>query len=91
MGRGCQKASPLLFMVMEEKASGKRRSGTVDQDQLKKRLEMLDKRLDNIDSVVTALVERVMRQPVTIEVSCPKCGNVVQIMLTSSTKSSGKS
>jgi hypothetical protein len=56
----------------------------------KKRLEMLDKRLDNIDSVVTALVERVMRQPVTIEVTCPKCGSVVQIMLTSSIKSTGK-
>jgi hypothetical protein len=31
----------------------------MDQEQFKKRLEMLDKRLDNIDSVVTALVERV--------------------------------
>jgi len=47
-------------------------------------------RLDNIDSQVTALVERVMRQPVTIEVACPKCGNVVQIMLTSNIRSSGK-
>ncbi len=64
---------------------------TVDPEQFKKRVEMLDKRLDNIDSVVTALVERVMRQPVTVEVTCPKCGNVVQIMLTSNVKSSGKS
>jgi len=63
---------------------------TMDQEQMKKRLEMLDKRLDNIDSQVTALVERVMRQPVTIEVACPKCGNVVQIMLTSNIRSSGK-
>ncbi len=63
----------------------------MDQEQFKRRLEMLDKRLDNIDSVVTALVERVMRQPVTIEVTCPKCGSVVQIMLTSNIKSSGKS
>jgi hypothetical protein len=62
----------------------------VDQERFKKRLEMLDKRLDNIDSVVTALVERVMRQPVTIGVTCPKCGNVIQIMLTSNIKSSGK-
>jgi len=79
-----------LFMVMEEKAASRKRSGTVDQEQLKKRLEMLDKRLDNIDSVVTALVERVMRQPVTIEVSCPKCGNVVQISVTSNVKSGSK-
>ena len=58
-------------------------------DQLEKRLEMLDQRLDNIDSVVTALVERVMKQPVSIDVACPKCGSVVQIMLTSSTKIGG--
>ena len=58
----------------------------MEPEQLQKRLEMLDQRLDNIDSMVTALVERVMRQPVTVEVTCPKCGSVVQIMLTSSTK-----
>ncbi len=62
----------------------------IDQEQFKRRLEMLDKRLDNIDSVVTALVERVMRQPVTMEVSCPKCSSVVQIQLTSSLKSGVK-
>jgi len=58
----------------------------MEPEQIEKRLEMLDQRLDNIDSMVTALVERVMRQPVTVEVTCPKCGSVVQIMLTSSTK-----
>ena len=63
---------------------------TADLEHTKKRLEMLDKRLDNIDSVVTALVERVMSQPVTIEMTCPKCGSAVQIMLTSSTKIAGK-
>ena len=71
-----------------EKADKK--STAMDQERVKKRLEMLDKRLDNIDSQVTALVERIMRQPVTIEVTCPKCGNVIQIMLTSNTRSSGK-
>ena len=67
-----------------------KKSTTMDQEQLKKRLEMLDKRLDNIDSVVTALVERVMRQPVTIEVTCPKCNSVVQVMLTSTIKAGSK-
>jgi hypothetical protein len=73
---------------MPEKAEKK--NMTVDLEHTKRRLEMLDKRLDNIDSQVTALVERVMRQPVTIEVTCPKCGSVVQIMLTSNIRSSGK-
>ncbi len=73
---------------MPEKTEKK--STNVDLEHTKKRLEMLDKRLDNIDSVVTALVERVMRQPVTIEVTCPKCGSVVQMLLTSNTKSTDK-
>jgi len=73
---------------MPEKSEKK--SSTADLEHTKKRMEMLDKRLDNIDSVVTALVERVMRQPVTIEVTCPKCGSVVQIMLTGNTKTTGK-
>ncbi len=62
----------------------------MEEEQLKKRIEALDRRLDNIDSVVTALVERVMRQSVTVEVTCPKCGSVVQMLLTSSVKSSTK-
>jgi len=53
-------------------------------------LEMLDQRLDNIDSVVTALVERVMKQPVTINVSCPKCGSDIQLILTGNVKLNSK-
>jgi len=60
-------------------------------EQIEKKLEMLDQRLDNIDSVVTALVERVMRQPMTIEVTCPKCGSTVQVAITGNVKLSGKS
>lgn len=59
-------------------------------EELKQRFEMLDQRLDNIDTIVTSLVERVMRQPVTIELTCPKCENVIQVMLTSSIKTGGK-
>ena len=59
-------------------------------EKLEKRLEMLDQRLDNIDSVVTALVERVMKQPVTINVSCPKCGSDIQLILTGNVKLNSK-
>ena len=51
---------------------------------------MLDERLDNIDSVVTALVERVMKQPLSIEITCPKCGSVIQTTVTANTKLSGR-
>ncbi len=50
-------------------------------DKLKKRLDMLDQRLDNIDSMVTAVVERVMRQPITLNITCPKCGQNIEIPL----------
>ena len=52
-----------------------------DVEQMKKRLVMLDQRLDSIDSVVTAVVERVMKQPITINVTCPKCGGNLEIAL----------
>jgi hypothetical protein len=59
-------------------------------DNVEKRLEMLDQRLDNIDSIVTALVERIMKQPVTVQLTCPKCGAEVQIMMTSTAKTINK-
>ena len=65
---------------------------TRDQDieQIVKRLNMLDERLDNMDTVITSLVERVMGRPLTIEVSCPKCGQPIQIDITSSVRLRGK-
>ena len=58
--------------------------------QLVKRLDMLDERLDNIDSVVTTLVERVMGRPLVIEVTCPNCGQTVQANVTSGVRLRGK-
>ena len=53
----------------------------VDIEHLKKRLDMLDQRLDNIDSVITAVVERVMKQPITFNVTCSNCGRNIEIAL----------
>jgi hypothetical protein len=55
-------------------------------DQMEQRMEMLDRRLDNIDTVVTALVERIMKQPITIEITCPSCGSPVEMTLTGNVK-----
>ena len=52
-----------------------------DLERLKQRLDMLDERLDNIDSVLTSVAERIMKQPVTITLSCPHCGKDIEIAL----------
>ncbi|MFC2065517.1 hypothetical protein ACFLUO_00815 [Chloroflexota bacterium] len=53
----------------------------VDINQIAKRLDMLDQRLDNIDSVVSAVVERVMKQPVTLNITCSSCGQNMEIAI----------
>ncbi len=50
-------------------------------EHLQKRLDLLDERLDNIDSIVTVVTERIMKQPITITFTCPKCGGNVEIAL----------
>jgi hypothetical protein len=50
-------------------------------ERLKQRQDLLDERLDNIDSVLTAVAERIMKQPVTINLSCPHCGKNIEIAL----------
>ncbi len=48
---------------------------------IREQLEMLDNRLDNVDSIVSAVAERVMRQPVTLNLTCSKCGQKIEIAL----------
>ena len=62
----------------------------LDIGQLIRRLDMLDERLDNMDSIVTSLVERVMGRPLIMEVSCPNCGQTVQINVTSGVRLRGR-
>ncbi len=59
---------------------------TLDIQRIKKRLDMLDQRLDNIDSMVTAVAERVMSQLITLNVTCPHCGKDVEIAIVGSHK-----
>jgi tRNA(Ser,Leu) C12 N-acetylase TAN1 len=54
---------------------------TAPLEKLEQRLDMLDTRLDNIDSVVSAVAERVMKQPITLNVTCAKCGHKIEIAL----------
>ncbi len=59
---------------------------TLDIEHVKRRLDMLDQRLDNIDSMVTAVAERVMSQPITLNITCPYCGKNIEITIIGSEK-----
>ena len=48
---------------------------------IEERLEAFDRRLDNIDSMVTAVAERVMSRPMVITATCPHCGKNMEIAL----------
>ena len=55
-------------------------------ENIKRRLDMLDQRLDNIDSAVTAAVERVLNQPLTLNMTCPHCGRKLEIAIIGNAK-----
>ncbi|MDD5701268.1 MAG: hypothetical protein PHU23_04370 [Dehalococcoidales bacterium] len=67
-------------MANENKNKGPN-SNEPEIDRLKKRIELLDDRLDNMDSVLTAVAERIMKQPVSISFNCPHCGKDIEISL----------
>ena len=61
---------------------------TAEQEiqRIKQQVDMLDQRLDNIDSMVTAVAERVMSQLVALQITCPHCGKNIEIALVGSQK-----
>ena len=73
-------------MAEENKPSIVAEEQVLNIEHLKRRLDMLDQRLDNIDSVVTALVERVMSQPITLNITCSHCGKNMEIAIIGSEK-----
>ena len=58
----------------------------LDIQRIKQRLDLLDQRLDSIDSMVTAVAERVMSQLVTLNITCPHCGKNIEIAVVGSQK-----
>ncbi len=66
------------------------KDGTIGQpptvEQLQKKIDMLDRRLDDIDSTVSAVVERVMAQAVTLNITCGHCGKRIEIAILSKEK-----
>jgi len=60
----------------------------LDIERIKRRLDMLDHRLDSIDSMVTAVAERVMEQPLNFSLTCPHCGKNIEITILGTQKPS---
>lgn len=58
-------------------------------ENLERRMDMLDRRLDDIDSMVSAVIERVMSQPINLNISCPNCGNGIEVALIGNKKPKG--
>jgi len=73
----------------KDRSSGVASQGHDDVEQLMRRVKMLDERLDNLDSIVTSLVQRVMDKPLTIELTCPKCSQQLEVNITSTMRMRG--
>ena len=68
-------------MAEENKPTAAAEEQALEIQRIHKSLDMLDQRLDNIDSMVTAVAERVMNQPVTLNIVCPHCGRNLEIAI----------
>ena len=70
-----------VILAKKDKQDSTGQTQALEIERLKQRLNMLDQRLDNIDSMVTAVAERVMSQPVTFSMTCPHCGKNIEIAI----------
>jgi hypothetical protein len=68
-------------LAREDKRDPSKDKAAPDIKQIVQRLDMFDRRLDNIDSIVSVVAERVMKQPISFNVTCPNCGQKLEISL----------
>ena len=71
---------------MAQKTERGSKDDEIRVEQLKKRLDALDRRLDDIDTMVSAIAERAMNRPISIAFRCPNCGKIVEIGMVGSEK-----
>ncbi len=72
--------------MTQERAAEVNENQEAEIQRLNQRLDILDDRLDNIDSMVSAVAERVMSQLVTVIITCPHCGKEVEVAVVGSQK-----
>lgn len=70
----------------KDRSTAAGREQAQDIERINRRLDMLDNRLDSIDSMVTAVAERVMQQPIVLNIVCPHCGKNIEIAIIGSEK-----
>lgn len=63
--------------LRKEQEPGK--DGSQNSGQVEQRLDTIDRRLDDIDSMVTAIAERAMDRPIRLTLTCPSCGKIIEI------------
>lgn len=68
-------------MAKENEFSTVGQEEILNSEDVKRRLDMFDQRLDNIDSIITAVAERVMSQPITLNITCSHCGKNIEITI----------
>ena len=68
-------------MTEKSESSTARQEQIPNIEDVKRRIDMLDQRLDNIDSIVTVVAERVMNQPIALNITCPHCGKNIEITI----------
>ena len=78
----------ITVLAKNEEIKSLNEDSVPDIEQIQKRLDMLDRRLDNVDSIVTAVAERVMKQPISFNVTCSKCGQKIEIAIIGTEKPS---
>jgi hypothetical protein len=80
----------LVLRRRQEKPADDEKGTSSDANiqQIEARLDAFDRRLDNIDSMVTDVAERVMSRPMVINVTCPHCGKNMEIALIGTQKPS---
>jgi hypothetical protein len=67
--------------VANESKIGIRGNDESELERLRERIELIDDRMDNIDSVLTAVAERIMKQPISIILTCPHCNKNIEVAL----------
>ncbi len=67
--------------MAKEKPDSREQERASETENMRKRLDMFDQRLDNLDTMVSAVIERVMNQPIVVGITCPHCNKNIEISL----------